>query len=96
MVTLGIAGVLAGVGWLSWRAKPPRVSGKLARFILIVFAAIFTVRGLMAVFVVPAVMKGSIGPDPVKFWFHVLASIFVLSIGLALTKGLVKTAGPKI
>lgn len=95
-VTLGIAALLAGLGFLSLRARPPRTLGKFSRFILIAFAAIFTVRGILAAFFLPAIFKGEIGPDPLNFWFHFAASLFVLSIGLALTKGLVKTAGPAV
>ena len=94
-ITLAIAGLLAGLAWLSWRTRPPRVSGKLVRFILIAFATIFTVRGIMAFLFIPAFFRGAHVEDPTKFFFHAAASLFVLSIGLALTQGLVKTAGRK-
>lgn len=94
-VTLGIAGLLFWLGWLSWRARPPRIAGKFTRFVLILFAAIFTLRGLLIIFFIPAIFKGSYNVDPLMFWFHVAASAFVLTIGLALTQGLVKTAERK-
>lgn len=94
-VTLGIAALLVGLAWLSWRTRPPRVSGKIIRFILIAFATIFTVRGIFAFLFIPAFFRGAHLEDPAKFFFHAAASLFVLSIGFALTQGLVKTAGNK-
>lgn len=89
-VTLAIAGLLAGLAWLSWRSTPPRISGKVSRAILWLFAVIFTLRGLMIGLFVPAIMARNIG-DPVLFWFHVGASLVVLTIGVALAHGLYKT-----
>ena len=89
-VTLGIAGLLAGLAWLLWRARPPKVGGKVTRLILWLFAVIFTLRGLMVSLFVPAIMARNYG-DPALFWFHVGASIFVLTIGLAMVHGLFKT-----
>ena len=91
-----IAALLFGLSYLSYRASKERDFGKIPRLILILFAAIFTVRGVLVVIFIPGIVKWSFGPDPAKFWFHVFASLFVLSIGLALTKGLVKTAGSKV
>lgn len=94
-ITLAIAGLLACLAWMAWRTRPPRVSGKIVRFILIAFATLFTIRGLLVVIFIPAFLNDVHKEDPVKFFFHVGASLFVLSIGFALTKGLVKTAGNK-
>lgn len=89
-VTCAIAGLLAGLAWLSWRARRPKVNGHIARIILWLFAIIFIVRGLMVGLFVPAIMARNIG-DPVLFWFHVGASILVLTLGAALVYGLYKT-----
>ncbi|NNC38672.1 MAG: hypothetical protein HKO02_14535 [Hyphomonadaceae bacterium] len=92
IVTLGIAGLLAILAWLSWRAKTLRENDGMARSILWLFAGIFTLRGLMVGLFVPAIMERNIG-DPSLLWFHVGASVFVLTIGLALLHGLYKTRG---
>lgn len=94
-ITLAIAALLAGLAWLSWRTRPPQVSGKVIRFVLIAFATIFTIRGIFAFLFIPAYFRGVHTEDPTKFFFHAFASLFVLSIGFALTQGLVKTAGRK-
>lgn len=90
-----IAGLLFVLALLCLNARPPKKAGKIARVVLIVFSLIFTLRGLLVVLFIPGVVTGNMGADPLKFWFHVFASLFVLSIGLAMTKGLVKTAGPR-
>lgn len=88
-ITLAIGGVLAGLGWLSWKAR--KSSYKVLRVILWLFAFIFTLRGLLIFLFVPAIMAGRNGGDPILFWFHVGASLFVLSIGTALSLALYKT-----
>ena len=82
-----ITGLLAGLAWLSLRKTTHRFS----RICLWVFSVIFTVRGVLFLLFIPAILKGNVGPMPVKFWFHFFASIFVFSIGLALMSGLWKT-----
>ena len=59
-------------------------SGKITRAILWFFALIFTLRGMLVFLFVPTIMAGRNGGDGTLFWFHVGASIFVLTIGLAL------------
>jgi len=86
MIT-AIIGLLLGLAWLAFRQASHRAS----RLCLWVFAVIFTIRGLLFIVFIPAALKGIYGPDPTKFWFHFFASIFVLSIGIALIKGLWKT-----
>jgi len=83
----GIIGLLSGLAWLAWTKTNHRVS----RIILWIFSVIFTLRGALVLFFIPAIFKGYFGSDPTKFWFHFCASIFVLSIGLALVSGLWKT-----
>jgi len=86
-VLVCIIGLLFGLAWLSLR----KTKHKLSRICLWVFSVIFTVRGLLFLLFIPAVLKGNFGPVPSKFWFHFFASIFVLSIGLSLMCGLWKT-----
>lgn len=88
-ITLAIAGLLAGLALLSWKAKS--ASNKIIRAILWLFAFIFTLRGLLIFLFVPAIMAGRNGGDAKLFWFHVGASFFVLTIGLALGGALWKT-----
>ncbi len=88
-ITLAIGGLLAGLGWLSWKAR--KSSYKVLRVILWLFAFIFTLRGLLIFLFVPAIMAGRNGGDPILFWFHVGASLFVLTIGTALSLALYKT-----
>lgn len=87
-ITFSIAGLLAGLALLSWNAKAS--SNKALRAILWLFAFIFTLRGLFIFHFVPAIMAGRDGGDAMLFWFHVGASFFVLTIGLALGLGLWK------
>ena len=89
VITLAIAALLAGLAILSWRARTS--SGKITRAILWFFAFIFTLRGMLVFLFVPAIMAGRNGGDGTLFWFHVGASIFVLTIGLALGLALWKT-----
>lgn len=88
-ITLAIAGLLAGLSYLAWKAKTS--ANKFVRLILWVFAAIFTLRGLLVFLFVPAIMAGRDGGNPTLFWFHVCASVFVLTIGVALGLALLKT-----
>lgn len=88
-ITLAIAALLAGLAWFSWSAKSS--SSKAIRFILWLFAFIFTLRGLLIFLFVPAIMAGRDGGDAKLFWFHVGASFFVLTIGFALGWALYKT-----
>jgi len=93
-ITLVIAGLLAGLAFLSWKAKTS--TNKILRFVLWLFAFIFTVRGLLVFLFVPAIMAGRNGGDALLFWFHVGASIFVLTIGLALSWALFKSRKPAL
>ena len=88
-ITLAIAGLLAGLACLSWKAKSS--SSRIIRLILWLFAFIFTLRGLLVFLFVPAIMAGRNGGDATLFWFHVGASVFVLTIGAALFVALYKT-----
>lgn len=89
-ITAFIALVLASTGFLAWRMRAAK-AGKFIRLILGLFSAIFILRGLgFALFWMPEI-KNYFGPGPVKYWFHFGASLFVLSIGLALAAGLYKT-----
>lgn len=88
-ITLAIAALLGGLAVLAWKAKTS--TNKLIRFILWVFAVIFTVRGLLAFLFVPAIMAGRDGGNATLFWFHVGASVIVLTIGLALVLALYKS-----
>lgn len=88
-ITLAIAALLAGLALLSWKAKSS--SHKILRAILWLFAFIFTLRGLLIFLFVPAIMAGRDGGDAKLFWFHVGASFFVLTIGLAIGFALYKT-----
>ena len=92
-ITLAIAGLLAALAVLSWKAK--NTSNKIIRIILWFFAFIFTLRGLLIFLFVPAIMAGRNGGDTTLFWFHVGASFFVLTIGLALGFALWKTRAVK-
>lgn len=88
-VTLGIAGLLFGLAILSWRAKTSH--HWVLRLILWAFALIFILRGLLVFLFVPAIMAGRNGGDVILFWFHIGASIFVLTIGIGLLVALLKT-----
>ena len=88
-MTFAIAGLLAGLAFLSWKAKTS--SGRIIRLILWLFAFIFTLRGLLIFLFVPAIMAGRNGDDAALFWFHVGASVFVLTIGAALCWALFKS-----
>jgi len=88
-ITLAIAALLAGLGWLSWKGRTSTNKG--LRVILWLFAFIFTLRGLLIFLFVPAIMAGRNGGDPMLFWFHIGASIFVLTIGIAVGWALYKT-----
>lgn len=88
-ITLAIAGLLGGLAVLSLKAKNSR--NKIIRAILWLFAFIFTLRGLLIFLFVPAIMAGRDGGDAKLFWFHVGASFFVLTIGIALGLALYKT-----
>lgn len=83
----GIVGLLFGLAWLILRQS----DGKLSRILLWIFAVIFSLRGALFVLFIPPLIKGELGPDPTKFWFHFFASIFVLSIGVSISWGLWKT-----
>lgn len=87
----GIIGLLLGLAWLS----ATKATHKLARIFLWIFSIIFTLRGLLFLLFIPAIFTGNFGPMPIKFWFHFCASIFVLSIGMALMSGLWKTKASK-
>ncbi|WP_154813704.1 hypothetical protein [Hellea balneolensis] len=88
-ITLVIAALLAGLAFMAHKAK---TSFKRAiRIILWVFAFIFTARGLLIFLFVPANMEGRNGGDAMLFCFHVGASLFVLSIGIALIFALMKS-----
>jgi len=87
----GIIGLLSGLAWLSFT----KTTHKLSRICLWVFSVIFTLRGLLFLLFIPAIFVGNFGPMPIKFWFHFFASIFVLSIGMALVRGLWKTKASK-
>lgn len=84
---VSITGLLTSLAWLAFK----KAKQKLPRIILWVFSVIFTVRGAFFLLFIPAILDGSFRPMPLKFWFHFFASIFVLSIGLALVNGLWKT-----
>ena len=86
-IIASIIGLLLGLAWLSLR----KTTHKLSRICLWVFSVIFTMRGILFFLFFPAILKGNFGPMPIKFWFHFCASIFVLSIGLALMSGLWKS-----
>ncbi|MEP3890574.1 MAG: hypothetical protein ABJN69_08900 [Hellea sp.] len=88
-LTLAIAALLGGLAVLSLKAKKTR--NKIIRAILWLFAFIFTLRGLLIFLFVPAIMAGRNGGDAKLFWFHVGASFFVLTIGIALGWALLKT-----
>lgn len=88
-ITLAIAALLAALGGLSLKAKTS--SHKFSRLVLWGFAFIFTLRGLLIFLFVPAIMSGRDGGNAVLFWFHVGASLFVLTIGLSLGCALYKT-----
>ena len=88
-MTFAIAALLAGLAVLSLKAR--KSSHKIVRAILWLFALIFTLRGLLIFLFVPAIMAGRDGGDAKLFWFHVGASLFVLTIGLALGWALYKT-----
>lgn len=88
-ITLSIAALLAGLAMLSWKAKSS--THKILRAILWLFAVIFTLRGLLIFLFVPAIMAGRDGGNPTLFWFHIGASLFVLTIGVALGLALLKT-----
>lgn len=88
-ITLAIGALLAGLAALSRKAKSS--SHKGLRAILWLFAFIFTLRGLLIFLFVPAIMAGRDGGNTVLFWFHIGASFFVLTIGLALGLALFKT-----
>lgn len=88
-ITLAIAGLLGVLAFLSLKAKTS--SHKFLRAILWLFAFIFTLRGLLIFLFVPAIMAGRNGDDATLFWFHVGASLFVLTIGIALGWALFKT-----
>lgn len=88
-ITLAIAGLLAGLAYFSWRAKSS--TSRIMRLFLWLFAFIFTLRGLLIFLFVPAIMAGRNGGDETLFWFHVGASFFVLTIGVALGWALYKT-----
>ena len=88
-ITFAIAALLAGLALLSWKARTSL--SKITRAILWLFVFIFTLRGLLVFLFVPAIMAGRDGGDAMLLWFHVGASFFVLTIGLALGCGLFKT-----
>ena len=92
-ITLAIAALLAGLAFLSWRTRT--ASGKITRVFLWFFAFVFILRGMLVFLFVPAIMAGRNGGDATLFWFHVGASIFVLTIGLALGFALWKTRAVK-
>ena len=87
VMMLALVGLLSGLAYLSWKKQ----KGLFTRLILWFFTGIFTLRGLLFVFFIPPLLNGNLGADPTKFWFHFLASIFVLSIGLSLGLGLWRT-----
>ncbi len=94
-ITLAIAALLAGLAWLAWRSDFKGSSSKITRLVLWVFTVIFTLRGLLTFLFIPMIMTNTTGPSPVKFWFHIGAGLFVLSIGVALGLGLWKTKAQK-
>lgn len=83
----GIIVLLSVLAILSWK----RSKGRYARLFLWLFSGIFIIRGLLFLLFIPPMISGSLGPSPIKFWFHFLASLYVLSIGVALAIGLRKT-----
>ncbi len=89
VITLAIAGLLAGLALMAFKAQS--TTRPILRFVLWVFAGIFTLRGLLIFLFVPAIMAGRDGGNPRLFWFHVGASIFVLALGLALGLALHKS-----
>lgn len=90
-VMAGIIGLLSGLAWLSFT----KTTHKLSRICLWFFSVIFTVRGAFFLLFIPAILERNYGPMPIKFLFHFFASIFVLSIGMALMSGLWKTKASK-
>lgn len=84
---IGIVGLLLALAWLAWRPN----KGRIARWVLWLFAAIFSLRGALFLLFIPTILKADFGPEATKFWFHFGASLFVLSIGLTLSLGLWKT-----
>ena len=87
VIMVSITGLLLGLAWLSFT----KTRHKLSRICLWVFSVIFAIRGLLFLLFIPAIFARNFGPTPIKFWFHFFASIFILSIGLALMNGLWKT-----
>ena len=61
-----IAGLLSGLAWLSFR----KTTHKLSRICLWLFSVIFTMRGVLFLLFIPAILKGNFWPMPIKFWFH--------------------------
>lgn len=84
---LGIIGLLFTLAYAAYKDH----KGKAARLFLWIFAIIFTFRGLLFILFIPPIISGEIGASAAKFWFHFFASLYVLSIGLALVRGLWKT-----
>jgi len=79
------------MAWLCFRARPPLVISKISRFVLWVFAIVCTLRGLSVVLFMSAMLEGNFGSSPLKVWFFFWASIFMLTIGVALISGLLRT-----
>lgn len=88
-LTLAIAGLLVGLAIFAWKSKSS--NHRLVRVILWIFAVIFTLRGLLVFLFVPAIMAGRNGGDQTLLWFHIAASVFVLTIGVALGLALLKS-----
>jgi hypothetical protein len=85
----GIIGLLSGLAYLAWSKK----KGRVVRLVLWVFTIFFILRGMIFVFFIWPAITGFMGDDLAKFWFHFIASLFILTIGLALGLGLWKTRG---
>lgn len=79
-----IAAFLLFLGYLTGKKS----RGKPARIFLFLCAVVFIARGILGGLFVPALLDGGHQTDPLFFWFHVGASIFVLSIGIAISRGL--------
>ena len=82
--TIAIAAFLTFLSYLTVKQK----RGKIARLFLVLCAGVFIVRGLMVVLLVPVIAQGIPDGQSVKVWFHVFLSLVVLSIGVAIARGL--------
>lgn len=87
IMIISIVGLLFGLAYFANMQK----KNQLTRLFLWTFAGIFLLRGLLFVLFVPPIINGRLGPDPHKFLFHFISSIFVLTIGMSLVLGLWKS-----